>query len=66
VATVRSGKPHDHGAYDRNQIADDVIAVMDAAALDRADLMGYSIGGRIAISLLARFQTASAEFARAA
>jgi pimeloyl-ACP methyl ester carboxylesterase len=40
VATVRSGKPPDHGAYDGNQIADDVIAVMDAAALDRADLMG--------------------------
>jgi pimeloyl-ACP methyl ester carboxylesterase len=51
----RSGKPHDPGAYDHNQMADDVIAVMDAAALDRADVMGYFVGGRIAISFLARF-----------
>jgi len=36
-------------------MADDVIPVMDTAALARADLMGYSMGGRIAISLLARF-----------
>jgi len=50
----RSGKPHNPGAYDGNQMADDVLAVMDAVGLDRADLMGYSMGGRIAVSLMAR------------
>jgi len=37
-----SGKPHDPSAYDGNQMADDVLAVMDAMGLDRAALMGYS------------------------
>jgi pimeloyl-ACP methyl ester carboxylesterase len=50
-----SGKPHDPNAYDGNQMADDVLAVMDAIGLKRAALMGYSMGGKIAINLLARF-----------
>jgi pimeloyl-ACP methyl ester carboxylesterase len=50
-----SGKPHDPGAYDRHHMPDDVIAVMDAAGVDRADLMGYSMGGSIAINLLSRY-----------
>jgi pimeloyl-ACP methyl ester carboxylesterase len=50
-----SGKPHTSDAYDGNQMADDVIAVMDAAGLERADLMGYSMGARIAMNLLARY-----------
>ncbi len=33
----------------------DVRAVMDAAGLERVDLMGYSMGGAIAVALLARF-----------
>jgi pimeloyl-ACP methyl ester carboxylesterase len=49
-----SGKPHDPSAYDGNQIPGDVIAVMDAVGLQRTDVMGYSMGGRIAINLLAR------------
>jgi pimeloyl-ACP methyl ester carboxylesterase len=49
-----SGKPHDPSAYDGNRFADDVIAVMDAVGLERTDLMGYSMGGQIAINLLAR------------
>ena len=36
-------------------MAEDVIAVMDAVGLERADMMGYSMGGRIAVSLLARY-----------
>jgi pimeloyl-ACP methyl ester carboxylesterase len=51
----RSGKPHDPIAYEVPRMRDDVIAVMDAAALERVDLMGYSMGGGIAIALLARF-----------
>jgi pimeloyl-ACP methyl ester carboxylesterase len=50
-----SGKPHDPDAYEGNQMADDVIAVMDAVGLHESTLMGYSSGGAIGINLLARF-----------
>src|SRR6478736_2205518 len=50
----RSGKPHDPSAYDGHRMPDDVLAVMDAVGLERTDFMGYSMGGRIAINLLAR------------
>jgi pimeloyl-ACP methyl ester carboxylesterase len=48
-----SGKPHDPSAYDGDQVPNDVLAVMDADGLERTDVMGYSMGGRVAISLLA-------------
>ena len=47
-----SGRPHDAEAYSGTRMPDDVIAVMDHAGMDRADLMGYSMGGFIAASLL--------------
>ncbi|HEY7801925.1 MAG TPA: alpha/beta hydrolase [Dehalococcoidia bacterium] len=50
----RSGKPHDPTAYDGTKMADDVIALMDHLHIDVADLMGYSMGGGIAASLLVR------------
>jgi pimeloyl-ACP methyl ester carboxylesterase len=48
----RSGKPHDPAAYDDPRMPDDVLAVIDAAGLEHGDLMGYSTGGAIAITLL--------------
>jgi pimeloyl-ACP methyl ester carboxylesterase len=51
----RSGKPRDPAAYDGHRMADDLITVMDAIGLERTDFMGYSLGGRLAIDLLARF-----------
>ncbi len=50
----RSGKPHESAAYDGSQMADDVLAVMDAAAVEKADLMGYSMGGGISLALVTR------------
>ena len=50
----RSGTPHDPAAYEDPWMLDDVLAVMDAAALARVDLMGYSMGGGIALALLVR------------
>jgi pimeloyl-ACP methyl ester carboxylesterase len=47
-----SGKPREPGAYDLQLMAGDVLAVMDAAGVQQADLMGYSMGGRIAMELL--------------
>jgi pimeloyl-ACP methyl ester carboxylesterase len=51
----RSGKPYEPAEYEDPRIPGDVLAVMDAAALERVDLMGYSMGGAIALALLARF-----------
>ncbi|HEX2761004.1 MAG TPA: alpha/beta hydrolase [Rhizomicrobium sp.] len=48
-----SGKPHDEAAYGHERMADDVLAVMDAAGLERALICGYSMGGFIGLRLLA-------------
>lgn len=49
-----SDKPHDPSAYG-NTMADDVIAVLDHLGIDRCELMGYSMGGRISLRLLTAF-----------
>lgn len=51
-----SGKPHDPAAYEGTAMSDDVIALMDHIGRRQADLMGYSMGGFISLSLLARKQ----------
>jgi pimeloyl-ACP methyl ester carboxylesterase len=48
-----SDKPHRAEGYRHDQMADDVLAVMDAAGIGRAIVMGYSMGGFIAIHLAA-------------
>ena len=48
-----SGKPHDPESYGHARMADDVVRVMDAAALPGAFILGYSMGGFIALRLLA-------------
>jgi len=47
-----SGKPHDPAAYGHDAMAGDAMAVMDAAELAQAHVMGYSMGGFIAMHLL--------------
>lgn len=49
----RSGKPHDPDAYGGDRMPADVIRLMDHLDLERADLMGYSMGGLISTYLLA-------------
>ena len=48
-----SQKPHDPEAYAGDAMCDDVIAVMDHLDIARADLFGYSMGGGVALRLLA-------------
>ena len=50
-----SDKPHDRAAYSSSVMEDDVIRMMDQAGIGRAMLMGYSMGGRIAMGLLVRY-----------
>jgi pimeloyl-ACP methyl ester carboxylesterase len=46
-----SDKPHDDSAYGDKMLGD-VLCVMDAANITRADLMGYSMGGIISVGLV--------------
>jgi pimeloyl-ACP methyl ester carboxylesterase len=50
-----SGKPHDAAAYGGDRRARDVLAVLDALGIGTADLMGYSMGGLIALATAVRF-----------
>jgi pimeloyl-ACP methyl ester carboxylesterase len=48
-----SGKPHAPSAYGHDRMADDAVAVMDAAGLTDPFVLGYSMGGFIGLRLLA-------------
>ncbi|MFD1660844.1 alpha/beta fold hydrolase [Streptomyces caeni] len=50
--TGESDKPH--LPYSTERFANDVVAVLDALAVDRADVYGTSMGGRVAQCLAAR------------
>ncbi len=52
----QSGKPHDPAAYAGDAMPDDVIGLMDHLGIERADLMGYSMGAAISLHLLAHHQ----------
>jgi pimeloyl-ACP methyl ester carboxylesterase len=47
----KSGKPHDPAAYDTRVMADDAARLLDHLGIERADVMGYSMGARIAAFL---------------
>jgi pimeloyl-ACP methyl ester carboxylesterase len=49
-----SEKPHEASAYSGTKMGDDIVALMDHLGISVADLVGYSMGGVIAASLLAR------------
>jgi pimeloyl-ACP methyl ester carboxylesterase len=48
-----SGKPYDASAYEIATMAGDITALMDHLNIERADLMGYSLGSRMT-AVLAR------------
>jgi pimeloyl-ACP methyl ester carboxylesterase len=52
-----SSKLYDPAEYSIEMLAGDVIALMDHLKIDRADMMGYSMGGRTT-AYLARYQPA--------
>jgi pimeloyl-ACP methyl ester carboxylesterase len=45
-----SGKPHDATAYGREKMVGDIFALMDHLQVQRADLIGYSMGARLALA----------------
>jgi pimeloyl-ACP methyl ester carboxylesterase len=50
-----SGKPHDPAAYGHARMAEDAVAVMDAAGLGAVFYCGYSMGGFIGLRLTAAY-----------
>ncbi len=49
-----SGKPHDGAAYRMSALSEDARNLLDHLGLERADVMGYSMGARIAAWLALR------------
>jgi pimeloyl-ACP methyl ester carboxylesterase len=47
----QSDKPHDPAFYGHPRMAEDIITVMDAAGLKAAPVVGYSMGGFLALRL---------------
>jgi len=45
-----SAKPHDPALYSRAAMTGDILALMDHAGVERANLLGYSMGARLALS----------------
>ena len=49
-----SAKPHDPAAYGRENMAGDILALMDQLEIERAHLLGFSMGSRLALSAALR------------
>jgi pimeloyl-ACP methyl ester carboxylesterase len=47
----RSDKPYDEDAYDQALFVGDVLSVMEAVGVDKAHLVGYSLGGRVGFEI---------------
>jgi len=45
-----SDKPHDPASYARENLVGDIFALMDHAGIEKADLMGYSMGARLVLA----------------
>jgi pimeloyl-ACP methyl ester carboxylesterase len=49
-----SAKPHDPAAYGRDNMAGDILALMDHLGVERAHLLGFSMGSRLALATALR------------
>jgi len=45
-----SAKPHDPAAYGRDAMSNDILNLMDHLGIERAHIMGYSMGTRLAMT----------------
>jgi len=47
----KSGKPHDVGAFSAGQMVRDISSLIDHLRVERIDLVGYSMGGHVALDV---------------
>ena len=52
-----SAKPHDPAAYGRENMAGDILALMDHCGIERAHLLGFSMGSRLVLAAALRAPT---------
>jgi pimeloyl-ACP methyl ester carboxylesterase len=45
-----SAKPHDPAAYTRDAMVGDIVALLDRLGVERADLLGYSMGAQLSLA----------------
>jgi pimeloyl-ACP methyl ester carboxylesterase len=50
----QSGKPHEPARYGRDALLGDIVGLLDQLGVGRADVMGYSMGARLALALALR------------
>ena len=50
VQPGESAKPHEPSAYSRDAMSNDILNLMDHLGIERAHIMGYSMGSRLAIA----------------
>lgn len=50
VGHGRSSRPHDPRRYALDEVLSDLVEVLDAAGVERARWVGYSMGGRVALA----------------
>jgi 2-succinyl-6-hydroxy-2,4-cyclohexadiene-1-carboxylate synthase len=53
----RSASPPDPNRYAMPQVAADIIALLDAGQIEQSALLGYSMGGRLALYLACHYPT---------
>jgi 2-succinyl-6-hydroxy-2,4-cyclohexadiene-1-carboxylate synthase len=53
----RSDSPQNHSRYTMPQVAANIIALLDEWQIDQAALLGYSMGGRLALYLACHYPT---------
>ncbi|SEM40960.1 2-succinyl-6-hydroxy-2,4-cyclohexadiene-1-carboxylate synthase [Mesobacillus persicus] len=51
----RSQSPPNHERYDILKVADDMKLLLDKLGIEKTDLLGYSMGGRLAITFAANY-----------
>ncbi|MEU2005617.1 alpha/beta fold hydrolase [Rhodococcus sp. NPDC019627] len=51
----RSDKPHDPASYAMDLMSADIVAVLDEVGLPSAHVLGYSLGGRVALALAVQY-----------
>lgn len=51
----KTESPSDPSRYEMNEVVKDIVDILDTLSINRANILGYSMGGRLALSVAASF-----------